>query len=444
MGSSNQFRLVRSAIVVGLFSVSCTGGTIKPLGEGATDAGADGPTVGADVGPSGGTPAPGGAGGDPGSADIGAGGAPMGGTGISPIAPYPGGCAADPDCDGAQVCRAGLCVAPPPDDRVALATCDDVARPDVALDFGCWENPPMLAIEGPRAVDMRGEISFFGDGNVTKDLDVRVYDFATWDPSPCSEAGEGIVDIARAREAIEACIDLNNEPVATGRSVVCEGNPTQGCYALTGVPTGIQLVVRVTGNARLWVPTYEYGVFINPCVLPQFKEDGTCPEQVIDAPADTNWSCSLRAGEGGGDPYMGIGLSVLSQTTWQTFPPTAGVARIRTGRGAIAGRVYDCQGRPVANAAAGFFDPGDRTTYFNGNPDDTLPQPGLTYTNLDATYANLDTPAGPQGVVTVAWTGEGADRQLVIANYNRIFLVPNTLIILSPSGRNPVDVTPVF
>lgn len=409
-----------------------------PVGGEAATGGSGGDTGGA--GGSAGGSATGGTVG--GTGGTGSGGEVTGGTPTEAVRPFEGGCTADTDCGAGEKCALGLCVKPPPQNFKANFACDDTLVEGSDPDFSCWDAPQALAMDGPDTVPMRGRIEFFGDGNVTKDLTVKVYDFATFDPSMCLTAGEGIMDVDRARAATEACVDEHNTALAETVSHTCADDPSEGCYEMTGVPTRTELVIRVFGESRLWVPTYEYGVFVNPCVLDPYKDDSTCPEQRPDAAPDTNWSCSLKSE--GGETFFPNELSVLSKTTWTTFPPTAGVPRIELGHGAIAGRAYDCQGRPVVNASAGFFAPGRRTTYFNGNPDDTLPQPGLDRTNIDATYANLDTPAGPQGVVQVAWQGEGAERKLRVVNFNRMFLLPNTLIILSPSGRNPVDVFPPY
>lgn len=436
-----------------LLAAACKGGEVKDYYSGVSDGGMTTGGTQSEGGSSGegGTAA----GGDTGGGSDGTGGISTGGAGGSgptggeaaggaaaAVRPFEDGCGQDTDCGAGEKCVLGLCVKPPPNNFKANFACDDILREGSDPDFSCWDTPQVLDTTGPDTVAMRGRIEFFGDGNVTKDLTVKVYDFATFDPTPCLTAGDNAQDVDRARAATEACIDEHNTALAEAVSHLCADNPSEGCYEMTGVPTRTELVIRVFGEARLWVPTYEYGVFVNPCVLAQFKDDSVCPEQRPEAAPDTNWSCSLK--DEGGDVYFPNDLNVLSKTTWTTFPPTAGVPRIELGRGAIAGRAYDCQGRPVVNAAAGFFHGGSRTTYFNGNPDDTLPQPGLDRTNIDATYANLNTPAGVQGVVQVAWQGEGADRKLKVVNFNRLFLLPNTLIILSPSGRNPADVFPPY
>ena len=447
MRKATRTRGVLVALGTAALLVACKGEEVKDYYSSAADG-----SVAA-----GGEPGAGGAGGSAGGAggstaggsasggEIttgGTGGTATGGTPGDGVRPFDGGCTVDSDCDAGETCVLGLCVKPPPQNFKANFACDDVLVDGSDPDFSCWDAPQTLAMDGPDDVPMRGRIEFFGDGNITKDLTVKVYDFATFDPSSCLAVGDGILDVDRARAATEACVDEKNTALAETVSHPCPEDASEGCYELTGVPTRTELVIRVSGEARLWVPTYEYGVFVNPCVLDPYKDDSTCPEQRPDAAPDTNWSCSLKAE--GGETYFPNELSVLSKTTWTTFPPTAGVPRIELGHGAIAGRAYDCQGRPVVNVSAGFFSPGRRTTYFNGNPDDTLPQPGLDRTNIDATYANLDTPAGLQGVVQVAWQGAGADRKLRVVNFNRMFLLPNTLIILSPSGRNPVDVFPPY
>lgn len=451
MRKATRTRGVLVALSAAAILSACKGSEVKDYYSGVADGGTETGGQSGGGGSEGGSASNGGnaAGGDTGGAsggsaggDTGGGGEAAGGQGSAAIRPFDGGCTADTDCGQGEKCVLGLCVKPPPDNFKANFACDDVLIEGSDPDFSCWDTPQAMSVDGPDTVAMRGRIEFFGDGNVTKDLTVKVYDFKTFDPTPCLAVGDNEMDVDRARAATEACIDENNTALGEAVSHLCADNPSEGCYELTGVPTRTELVIRVFGEARLWVPTYEYGVFVNPCVLDPFKDDSVCPEQREGAAPDTNWSCSLRTE--GGETYFPNDLNVLSKTTWTTFPPTAGVPRIERGHGAIAGRAYDCQGRPVVNAAAGFFNPGRRTTYFNGNPNDTLPQPGLDRTNLDATYANLDTPAGPQGVVQVAWQGDAGNRRLAVVNFNRIYLLPNTLIILSPSGRNPVDVFPPY
>ena len=352
------------------------------------------------------------------------------------VEPMPDGCTEDRDCSG-DICRLGVCVLEPPSDRASNYSCDDELVPDSSPDFDCWDEPPTLA-DGPSEVAVSGVVDYFGDGSRTVNLRIAFYDYDTFDPTPCLDVGDGAADLIGAREATETCIDDNLTPLGETVSVPCPNRDDRGCYELEGLPTGKHLVVRVTGELRRWVPTYTYRVFINPCVNDYWKEGGVCPEQRPEAPADHDWSCSLR--ERDGESYFDLEVTAISTATYTTFPPTAGVPRITRGNGAVAGRQYDCVGRPVVNATVGFHQRGRLTTYFNGDPDDTLPQPGLTHTNLTGTYATLDAAAGPSAMVAIG-RKNGEVRTL---NFYRYFLLPNTIVILSPSGRLPTDAVPPF
>ncbi len=206
---------------------------------------------------------------------------------------------------------------------------------------------------------------------------------------------------------------------------------------MDALPTHTQLVVRITGDDQLWVPTYTYGLYINPCDNGHPRTtSGTCPSDVTDSPDGVEWGCDLQGGDA---PFFYRDLTVISQATWISFPPTAGVARLELGNGAVAGRQYDCHGQSVVNAAASFARAGT-PIYFNGNPADVLPQPGRVQTNARGTYASLNVPAGPNGMVSVAWQGG----ELKVVGYQRFFQLPNTIVMINPNGRKPVAIEPPY
>ncbi|MEZ4464460.1 MAG: hypothetical protein R3F43_08090 [bacterium] len=306
-------------------------------------------------------------------------------------------------------------------------------------DSGLLRRSGALA-EGPPPFAARGKVEYFGDGNQTVGLRVRFYPYQTFDPSPCVDVAGREPDVAARRALTEACVDGLGAPIADTTTVECDPpDPESGCYAVDALPTGQRLVVRITGDLDEWVPTYHYGLFINPCAVPVVRdESGACPEDFPGA-ADADWACDLTA-DAGGDYYL-RNLSVISQATWTSFPPTAGLPRINLGNGAVAGRLFDCEGRSVINASFELAHPGAKRTFFNGNPDDLLPQPGLTYTNTRGTYASLDTPPGPNGLVAVG--RRGADEVPTVA-YERFFLLPDTITLLNPTGRRPLEEEPPF
>jgi hypothetical protein len=294
---------------------------------------------------------------------------------------------------------------------------------------------------GPAEVPARGLVEYFGDGDKTVGLRVRLYRQDAFDPSPCARVAERERNPEQARSRTETCVDERTTPLAETVTVECGvPNPQSGCWSLPAVPTGTPLVARITDDAGRFVPTYQYGLQINPCVAPPRFDSGTCPESVPSAEPSTDWQCDLSEtasphhGEGLVAPYWYRDLSVISQQTWNTFPQTAGEVRINLGRGAVAGRLYDCDGRSVVNATFGLVEPGTRNTYFNGNPQDTLPSPGRTATNLLGTYANLNTPPGPNGLSAIALQ----DGVLRLVALERFFQLPETVTIVNPTGRRPV------
>jgi hypothetical protein len=239
--------------------------------------------------------------------------------------------------------------------------------------------------------------------------------------------------VFEARRQVEECIDTRLHPLAETTAVACADRDDVGCYQVDALPTGRTLVVRITGDMQTWVPTYEYGVFINPCVEDPWGAVGTCPPEG----AETT-QCSLRHMDGQ-DVYYDD-LTVISTQTYQTFPPTAGIPRIERGEGVIAGRQFDCRGRSVVNSTFGVHLEGRRTTFFNDDPNNILPQPGLSQTNVRGTYAELSLPAGPQGMVAVAWV----DGTLRTVNYRRLYVLPNAVTFVNTPGRLPVEVAPPY
>ena len=200
-------------------------------------------------------------------------------------------------------------------------------------------------------------------------------------------------------------------------SVADPTNPTndeEGYYETTAeVPTNTRVAVKVSGRESRWRDTWEYGLF---------------------TPAD------LKNAEG----FIRLGANTVSDGAWRTIPPAVGLAGgIDDTHGGIAGTIRDC-GDPnraltspqrIVNATVGIsFDGDSKLSYFNGNPNDTLPLPGRTATNSDGTYAAIDLPSGPNRVSPIICrpgTTCSSDADFVNAGTRNLFQTPKSIVITS-------------
>jgi hypothetical protein len=193
----------------------------------------------------------------------------------------------------------------------------------------------------------------------------------------------------------------------------------EGHFAVSGIPISTELVVKVSGREQRWVDTYEFGAIIREA---RDGDDGRV------ARADGN---------------------VISLGAWRTIPGTALVpGGIQDGNGAVAGRLYDCgmEGRSVEadgqtrdasgylgieNGTVGLLNDATRITYFNGNPNDTLPQPNRVTTDGLGLYAAIDVPGGPNRVSTAIYY----DGELINVGARDLFLPPMSVGIVTFEGN---------
>lgn len=200
-------------------------------------------------------------------------------------------------------------------------------------------------------------------------------------------------------------------------SVADPANPAsdeEGYYETTvEIPTNRRLAIKVSGRESRWRDTWEYGLF---------------------NPAD------LKDAEG----FIRVGANTVGDGAWRTIPPAVGLAGgIDDTHGAIAGTIRDC-GDPnrtltapqrIVNATVGIsFDGESKLSYFNGNPNDTLPLPGRAATNSDGTYAAIDLPSGPNRVSPIICrpgTTCSSDADFVNAGTRNLFQTPKSIIITS-------------
>ena len=221
-----------------------------------------------------------------------------------------------------------------------------------------------------------------------------------------------------------------------------EDNLEIGKYEIADVPTGVSLVVRVSGPPNEWVDTYKYGLFI-----PDEQEAmGTVVSEV----------------------------SVISLASWRTVPVTAHLPRgVQKGNGAIAGSISDCGAPPAADAPGcdlsrtcapgaacdcesglvcvpadgagvcqrlpwsvvgakvGTTSDSGNIAYFSGIEGDNLPSPGRLSSNILGVYAAIDVQGGDVTVSAVADVNGTA----TVLGEATIFLVPRSVAIMSFRGE---------
>lgn len=410
-------------------------------------------------------------------------------------------CESDSECGDDEICVNFVCVKPPREasgmaydyseveidpDSGEVETIGYVEeRPDDTIDLGCYQGGFYDAVDGPATAELHGEIERFGSGPPTNGLCVTLYDETTllpWmidsecfgveddedyfvscfqlDPCRCEEAFGGDSDdtldlmIEAAQEAIDVaggdltidstescfafvgycdgiedadlratCVErvqrlgqTTDESLIVGftRSVENEVNPDAGAFSFGDVPTNWRFAYKVSGVENRWRDTWEYGLFTR---------------------ADLAVDGRLR-----------IDSNAVSAGAWRTIPPAVGFpAGIDDRNGAVAGAIRDCgtAERPpnnIVHATVGFafLDRLTQLAYFNGNPNNKLPQPGRLDTNVLGLFAAINLPPGPNRVSPVICTEncgpDAGEPSYTFVGSRNVFQTPKSVIIATFEG----------
>jgi hypothetical protein len=410
------------------------------------------------------------------------------------------GCTSTAECSGAARCIAGACVIPPTTAAALVESTDTInpdgtvsrtltQRPETALQFGCYAGNSLYTPgEGPSTATIRGVLERFGSGPSTNNLCVAIYDeprLLAWlqalecnsfdfannrekpsfvacfqlDTCRCQEAyesgGAAASDpfVQAANQALtgtgndlrvnslDTCLafvgncsaigDAATREICVNRVRTLSGdsradtlvygstrstrNPESefALYEVPGVPTNRRLAFKGSGLENRWRDTWEYGMF---------------------ARADLVQEGSIE-----------IDANIVAASTWQTIPPAVGFpGGIDDANGAVAGAIRDCgvegSRRPwlVENATAGFAFLTTRTrlAYFNGNPNNRLPNSSQVDTNMDGLFAAVNLPPGPNRVSTMACVANcnTPQAELVAIGARDVFQTPKSVIIATFEG----------
>lgn len=405
-------------------------------------------------------------------------------------------CDEDSDCGQFtgrdQICVRNVCVVPPT--VPAFVSDDEGDQPidyeDVPPVTGCYENGEIYVPAGDnRNVALVGKVERFGSGPTTEGLCMTLYDETTllpWlvnsecnllaeadeaqyigcfqlDPCRCIEHFDGVTDLnevmvegaeAAMRAAgtpmaiddVESCFafigfcdgieDAETKAACTARVRANGLDPTReslvfghvrttedvedsmldepegtSLYRFEGVPTNWRYAVKVSGRENRWRDTWEYGQFTRGDLV---RDDDT----------------------------IHIDATAVSAGAWATIPPAVGLAGgIDDTHGAVAGAIRDCgtdERNPwsIVHATVGIsFNQGSVLSYFNGNPDDPLPNPARIDTNALGQYAAIDLPPGPNRVAPIICVDDCSDRaNFVFAGAKNVFQTPKSVIIATFEG----------
>ncbi len=307
---------------------------------------------------------------------------------------------------------------------------------------------------GPAKVTLTGFVHPFSSGPNSNGLTVQLFEAAAItagaDPATATPLAQTTVmlDPATQRacdtDAAKGCslpsatgcaLPICNDGLAgrTDSTKYCRdlGNGSGECsarlrwearYSIDNVPTNTQLVVRVTGPGGkpddTWATTMAFNVVLS-------TGDPACKSATDVYCLDTTNASA---------PKYQLNASALSASDYVKIPTTAGLGGgISSGLGGVAGEVHDCDNVRVSNVQVGVSPPGDRFTYFNGDPIKTLPDSARSNgTDRLGLYASLNVKPGPVEVETGGLITLGG----AMTSFGRFtgIVYPNTVSIINING----------
>jgi len=129
-------------------------------------------------------------------------------------------------------------------------------------------------------------------------------------------------------------------------------------------------------------------------------------------------------------------VHAISNTSWELIPVTIGVTNgVQADRGVIAGTLKDCDGRLIKDATIGATVIPTKLGYFNADISDLLPNPALTSSNKDSTFALINQPAYEARLIGLALIGGEVTK---ISEF-KIQVLAQSVSIYSLHGPQPMN-----
>ncbi len=350
---------------------------------------------------------------------------------------FENGCVTDEDCASGSVCSA----------EEGLGACADIPS-----DVGAVSDPKTQELVGgaepnldcigaslpvpeeSSVATLYGIVDRFGKGLVTNDILIRVYDANEFRPWVC-DSKEGADYLQCINDVVEDEESILGEAVSTPVELVevsacdtdgdcprgyscCDGDFEGECclnfgeYELDGIPVDHPLVILARpaneDDAGDWHSSYLF----NTAVRSEYVTD---------------------------DGRYRLDPLIVGHGQWKTVPSPF-FTTIKTGNGAVGGRIRDCgdvaEDRKAWNlyeATVGFATMPDKIGYFNDKEEDSLPDPNRTSTNIHGRYTGLDIVPGPNIVSGALRIGDTT----VSLGAVPIYVFPNSLSVVSLPGTVP-------
>jgi len=361
----------------------------------------------------------------------------------------------------------GLCVKPPVTPTVAKRTgcgevtefCDKTSQP--APNLTCLATPANPS-GGPTEVTLTGFVDVFSSGPNSSGASVYVYDAAQLlggaaigGVTPLAKLDNVQLDPTTQRACDKEIKYGCSLPSRTGCMLpVCgdglDGRPDNSKYCRANgdgsfscndrlrwearytmpvkLPTNKQLVVRVTGPNgapdQTWANLVTWNVYLSStarsCAAPPANlEDNDC--------LDTSDAAN---------PTFRLNVNALSKSDYTNIPVTAGLSSgIPVGRGAAAGEIHDCDNVRIEGAVVEVSPQPERSTYFNGNPNRTLPDSTRLATDRLSLYAGLSMPPGKVKVVAAGVLTDGG--ALSSLGAFEAYIYADTVSVINVNGGKP-------
>lgn len=195
-------------------------------------------------------------------------------------------------------------------------------------------------------------------------------------------------------------------------------------YAIDNIPTNTPLVIRTTGanGTDVWATLVQWNVFLA-------TDDRSCSGDALATDClDTHDMAK---------PKYQLNVNVISTADYTNIPYVAGLANgISPNEGAIAGEIHDCDNIRIGGAQVGTLPSGDRFTYFNGNPFNTLPDSGRVASGTDrlGLYSSLNVAPGAAVVEAVGIAG---GKQVSLGRYTAQVYAGAVSVVNLNGGKPP-------